>query len=206
MLRKILAGLSALVLAAALFAAPIARSANLPYFSGPNCAEASQLQACLNQLIQTLNPGVAGLVLSIPGPTASTATTAEQTFVSAAIPTNTLLQPGQSLRLTCAGNTASNGNTKSAKLYLGAFAVTTGNFTTSAETWKLELLVTLAATPTNSVGVGDGLINTTVVAPTVTNDLTDNFAAALTAKCTGTQGSASASDMTQDVFLIEQVK
>jgi hypothetical protein len=201
MLRKILAGLSALAVTAT-----IAWSATLPYFSGPNCAEGSQLQACLNGLIQTINPGVAGLVLSIPGPTSSTGTTAEQTLVSATIPTNTIVTPGQSLRITCAGNTAANGNTKAAKLYLGTFSVSTGNFTTSAETWKLELLVTMAATPSNTVGVADGLINTTVVAPVVTNNLTDLYTGALTAKCTATQGTASAADVVQDVFLIEQVK
>ena len=208
MLRKILAGLSALVVIAALAvpATRSARSASLPYFSGPNCAEGSQLLACLNQLIQKINPGVAGLVLSIPGPTNSTATTVEQTLASATIPTNTIQSPGQSLRLTCAGNTAATSTNKTVHLYLGAFEVSSGTMSTSAETWELDMVVTMAATPTNTVGVGKGLSNTTAIAPVVTNNVTDNFATALTAKCTVTQGTASANDTVQDVFLIEQVK
>ena len=204
-MRKLLSALVAVT-----FSAGIAAAAFIPLLSGSAqlaCQEPSQSAYCANQLIQTMNSYL-GLVAVLPGPIASTATTAEQTLATTSLPPNTLSVPGQTLRLKCGGATAANGNTKSAKLYFGTGAsISTGNFTASAAAWELELIVTDAAiTQPNSVYVGRGTESTTVVAPVAGNNVTDNLTTAITAKCTVTQGTASAADLTLEDFVIEQVK
>lgn len=198
-MRKLLSTVAAIVMAGG-----VAYAANVPLFTG--IADPGNIPGILNQVIQSINTNAPGIVAVQPGPVASIATTVEQNLASAALPAGVIGAPGQTLRLRCGGLSGSNGNTKAATLYYGTSKITTGNFTSSAETWILELLVTNAGTQPDSTFIGQGAINTTVVAPVASNNTTDNLATSLTAKCTATQGTASAADMTLETFLVEQVK
>lgn len=208
-------------LVAVLFSGGIAAAAFIPFLTpnspaGIACSEPSQSLYCYNQIIGTVNSYL-GLVGALPGPQATTATTAEQTLATTVIPPGTLSVPGQTLRLRCGGTTAGNVDLKAAKLYFGTGAtVSTGNFGNNftggvGTSYELELLVTAVTATANSVYIGRGSITgaasvATAVNPTVGNDLTDNLSNGVTVKCTATLGLASAGDLTQQLFLIEQVK
>ena len=199
-------------LVAVLFSGGIAAAAFIPFLTpnspaGIACSEPSQSLYCYNQIIGQVN-GFLGLVAALPGPVASVATTAEQTLATTPLPPGTLTTAGQTLRLKCGGTTASNGNTKSAKLYFGTGAtISTGNFTASGVAWELELIVSAnGLTQPNSQFLGRGSESTTTVAPVAGQNTTDNLSNAVTAKCTVTQGTASAADLTLEDFIIEQVK
>lgn len=213
MLRKILNTVVAACLAVA-GASIASRASNIPLFSGslvPQCEESSQTVSCLNYLIGEINVGVAGWYASQPGPIASAATTNLQNLASLTIPTGTLANSTQSLRLTCSGITASNTHTKAVGLYVGTTVVSTANFAASGAPWRLDLLVTLAqaSPPTSSVYSGLANAGSTAVTPqvlTVGQNTTDSYGGALTAGCETLQGTASASDVTLENFLIEKVQ
>jgi hypothetical protein len=198
-MRKLLSVATAVLLTGA-----VAYAANIPYWS--SIIDPGNLQGSVNGLIQSINSSVGGLVASQVGPIASTATTSEQTLASASIAGGTIGSPGQTLDLRCAGGTPANGDTKAAKLYFGNFSISTGNFTTSGASWELELVVSNGGTQPNVVGFGRGTQNTTVVAPVSTDETADNLSGAVTAKCTVTQGSATAGDMTLEDFVVQSVK
>lgn len=197
-MRKVLATVAAVVMAGG-----IAWASHIPFYTGP--MEAGNLVGILNNLIGQINSST-GFVAAQPGPVNSTATTSEQTFATTVLPGGTLSLPGQTLVIRCAGKTATNGNTKTANLYFGSFEYSTAAMSTSGESWELELTVTAVSSGANSVIYGRGSSGSVVVAPVATNNTTDNLAAGITAKCTGTQGSASAADMTMENFVIWQEK
>jgi hypothetical protein len=202
-MRKLLSTVSA-VLMATVISGSVAWSFGLPFFSA---LQSSNVLEGLNTLISRINANY-GMVAALPGPIASTATTAEQTFATTSIPTGSFTGAGQTMIIRCAGITASDTNNKTAHLYFGGFEYSTATMSTINENWELELTVTQAtATATaNSVAYGRGTTGTTVVAPLATNDTTDNLAYGNTVKCTGTQGTASAADMTMDNFIVFQEK
>lgn len=181
-------------------------AANVPLQTNAAFNEPSQILSTVNSVLQVINTNVSGVVAVQVGPINSTATTAEQTLATFTIPAGTLASPGQSLRLMCSGGSGSNTNQKTMHLYYGTTEISSAAFSTSAETWNLQLFVTNAGTQPNSVATGYGFTNTTAVAPIATNNLTDNLSTALVAKCTVTQGTASASDITLYDFVAEQVK
>jgi len=191
--------------AAIFMAGGIAYATNVPLITGP--VDVGAMPSVLNNLIQSINSNVGGLVGVQVGPINSTATTAEQTLASFSVPANTIGTPGQTLELYCGGLTGSNTNNKTAHLYYGTTELSTGTMSTSAETWYLQMLVTNASkTQPNSVATGFGMTNTTGVAPIATNNTTDDLTTALTAKCTVTQGTSSASDTTLETFIVRTVK
>jgi hypothetical protein len=202
-MRKLLSTVSA-VLMATCIAGGSAWAFGLPLFTA---LQPSNVLEGLNTLITRIN-STYGMVAALPGPVASTATTAEQIFASTYIPTGAFNGAGQTMIIRCAGVTGADGNNKTGHLYFGAFEYSTATMSTSGESWELELTVTQAtATATaNSVAYGRGTTNTTVVAPVATNDLTDNIANGVLVKCTGTQGTASAADMTMEDFIVFQEK
>lgn len=200
-MRKLLSACLALLLAGG-----IAFATNIPLYKGP--IQPGNLLDALNNLVLQINADTPGLSQFIAGPISSTATTLEQTLASTTIPAAQIVSAGQGLRLRCAGTTAADTNTKTVHLYFGNFEYSSAAFSTSAENWDLEILINAAATPAtaDSVGVGHGTTGTTVVAPVATNDTADNWQNAIAAKCTVTQGNASANDTTLETFLIEQIK
>lgn len=190
-----------------------AKAGTIPLLSGAaalNCQEPSQTVACANNFVNQLN-SYFGLSAVQVGPINSTATTNEQILSQTPIAPGTLIATGQSLKIHCGGTTGADTNTKTVKLYFGAASITTPAMTTSGINWEMELLVTLAATP-NTVILGRGSIGgglgsfAALVTPIATNDTFDNLSAAVTAKCTTTQGTASANDTVLEDFMIELVK
>ena len=188
-------------LAAGALAFGVASATSIPYYTA---IQPSNIVSAFNDLIARINSST-GLVASLPGPIASLGQTAEQSFASTPLPPTTLTLPGQTLIIRCAGLTGSNGNTKTAHLYFGAFEYSTAAMSTSGESWELELTVQAATTTPNFVIYGRGTTNTTVVAPVATND-TELMSNSPVVKCTGTQGTASAADMTMENFVIFQEK
>ena len=197
-MKKILSTLAAVLLSGA-----ISYASNIPNFSG--ASEPSQIFSYLNQLIGSIQSGVNGLVANGSGAVASTGTSSEQTLVTTPIAANTLVRAGQALRLRCAGNHAANTDSAVVKLYFGTSSITTPAMASSAETYDIELLVTYNASATSSVYAGRGSVNTTVVAPVSGTNTTDDMTTALTAKCTTTT-TATAADITNQLFTVEQIK
>lgn len=193
-----------LTVAALLASTALAGAAYLPAVTGPQ--DPSQINATINQLQQNINNGVNGLIGAFTTTTNSTATTAEQTLASISVPANTLLQNGQTLRLRCSGVVGSTAaHSATIKLYYGTSSISSGSGNGGAS-YDLSLQVTYDASATAGKFVGTGLFGATVVTPVATSNTTDDMRTALTAKCTTTQNTASASDTTLMNFLVEQVK
>jgi hypothetical protein len=202
-MRKLLSTITA-ALTASCIAGGVAFSFGIPLISGP--IQPASLLEGLNYIINNAK-AYYGMVAALPGPIASTATTAEQVFATTVIPTGSFTGPGQTLIIRCAGITANNAHTKAANLYFGAEEISATSIGTN-NSWELEMTVTQAtATATaNSVIFARGTQGTTVVAPVATNDTSDNLSTGITTKCTGTQGTASAADMTMEDFIVFQEK
>jgi hypothetical protein len=200
-MRKLLYGLTGLLLAGG-----IALSANIPLFKE---VQPSSLVSALNSLIVNINTQTAGLNSFIAGPITSVAgLTTPQTLAQSAIPAGIFSTAGQSLRITCGGTSGANNDAKTVGIKWGSVTISSASFSTSGETWQLHLLITAATNPVtaNTVYIGDGTINTTVIAPVSGNDTTDNPAAnAVTASCNAATA-GTASDITLENFLVEQVK
>ena len=201
-MKKILATLAAVVLSGA-----IAAASSISNFSGPS--EPSQIFGYLNQLIASIYSGVNGVIASQIGVTASTATTTEQTLATTTIPANTINRAGQALRLRCSGVTANTSHASTTvKLYYGTSAITSTSTTLVGQSWDLNLQVASSggATSTTSEFVGMTLINSAPGVMVATSNAVDDLSTALTAKCTTTQGTASAGDVILHSFIVEQVK
>lgn len=205
-MRKLLSGLVAVI-----FSAGIAAAAFIPLLApnsptGIACSEPSQSLYCYNQVVGQVNAFL-GLVAAQPGPVAATATSGEQSLATTTIPGGTLNAAGQSLRLRCAGTTAANTDAKLMRLYFGNAAISTGAIQTSAANWELELVVQYG-TATSVPYFGRGSYGSAItVSPISFDDVSDNLANAITAKCTSTQSNSSvAGEVTEQVFMIEQVK
>lgn len=202
-MRKLLLGSAAVLLTGA-----IAYGANFQLAPSGFVAEPSQIIAIINTLIQQLNANGTGVVASQTGPTTSIATTVVQTFATTPIPSGTLNQPGQTLRLKCWGSTPANTDTKWVGLTFGSTTVTSGAFTQSAAPWSLDLTITSVTTTANYVAQGQGLVGTTIATnSTFSRQVTsDNLGVANTASCTGQQGTSIAADILMLGFTVEQVK
>lgn len=210
MLRKITIAALAVFLTTAAWVS--LRASNIPLISGTTspsavaCSEASQEIACLNNLINQINSGVAGYYAAILAPVAASATSTEQTLASVAVPTGAIASPGQALRLRCSGISAANVSAKTIKLYWGNNVYSSGSFAGSASGWDLEMLV-IAATTTNTISTARGTQATTVIAPVASTDFNtvDQINGPVTVKCTGTTD-GTASEVTLETLYIEQVK
>lgn len=183
---------------------PAAHAANLPLFTGP--LEAGNLVGILNTLTQRVNSGVGGLLNAQTGAVATGAGTSEQILQQYVAPASTLSAAGQGLRITCWGTTGANTNVKTRKLYFGAAVITTAAEAANAQNWRLELVVMRTGAATQSI-VGQGLAGTGGVTPlSYINQGTIDLTAAVTVKCTGTDGTDSAADITANGMLVELIK
>ena len=200
MLKKLLA-----TAAAVMFSGALAFSANLPLITGPT--PAADLQKFLNQVIQSVNTGVGGLQNAQTGATSTTATTAEVTLQSYTLPANTLSTAGQSLRITCWGQTASDSNNKTMKLYFGSTAVSTVAAGSVGQSWWLDMIVMRTAAATQAT-LQRGFAGTGSVTPiaVVASAGAETLTSGVLIKCTGTNGTASASDITANGMIVESVK
>ncbi len=180
--------------------------ANLSLLSGPQYSEPSQILATVNTLIRNINAGVGGLINAQTAAVATATGTSEQTLQTYTMPANQLASAGQAVRIRCWGTTGANGNSKTRKLYFGASVITTATEAANAQNWVLELVVMRTGAATQSVS-GTGLAGTAGVTPlSYINQGTDNLAASVLIKCTGTDATSSASDITANGMLVEQIK
>lgn len=198
-------------LVAVLFSGGIAAAAFIPLWTpttnpGQACIESSQSLYCYNQIFGIVNSYL-GLVAAQPGPVASAATSAEQVLATTTIPGGTLNTPGQELHLRCAGTSSATTDARLVRLYFGSAAISTGVFQGSAVNWELELIVQYGATAGSIPYIGRGSYGPAVtVSPISFNDVSDNLANGIVAKCTGTQSMPTAGELTEEVFSIDQVK
>ena len=178
----------------------IAFAANISLVTGAQAP--SQIQAYLNNLIQTLNTTVSRIGVGSIG-VASSATSGEQTLYQYTLPANLLANAGDSVRISCSGVTATNGDNKAMKLYFGAAAITTPTAGTSNKGWRLQMNV-MRRTASGQAVDSWGLVDTTAVTP-ANADGGEDLTAAITIKCTTTTA-GTASDVTGKSFLVEAVR
>lgn len=181
------------------------RAANLPLLTGP--LEPSQTLGTLNQLIQSINTGVGGLLNAQTGVVATGAGTAEQVLQTYTMPANTLSVAGQGVIVMCPWTTAATANNKTVKLYFGASVATTPTQAANAQAGFLKLTVFRTAAAAQIV-VGEGVAGTgslTPVAVTVTSG-TDDLTAGVVIKCTGTDGTDAAGDISTKGMITRLVK
>lgn len=196
--------LAALAAASALALLGVAHAANLPLQTGPT--DPPTLLAPMNQLVQSINAGVGGLLNAQTAAVSTGTGTSEQTLQTYTLPANTLTAAGQSLRIKCWGTTGATANNKTRKLYFGASVITTATEAANAQNWTMTLFVMRTGSATQAVE-GSGLAGTGGVTPiSYVNQGTDDFTTALTIKCTGTDGTSAASDITANGMTVELIK
>ena len=198
---RILAATAAIAMSGAL-----ALAANLPLLSGPNYSDPSQVLGTVNTVIQNINSGVGGLLNAQTAAVATGTGTAEQVLQTYTMPANQLSSAGQAVRVRCWGTTGATANNKTRKLYFGASVITTATEAANAQNWVLELVVMRTAAAAQSVS-GTGLAGTAGVTPiSYINQGTDDLTAAVVIKCTGTDATSAAADITANGMLVEQIK
>lgn len=211
MYKKLLATVSAIALSGA-----IAFGANLPLITGP--VPAADIQSFLNQLIQSINTGVGGLINAQTAAVAASATNIEQTLQTYTLPGGTLSTAGQAVRVTCWGTTTAEATnaTKTVKLYFGGTSFGTPALAvTSAQgfNWSLSYLAMRRSATTEGfdgtaqVGAQTTASVITMPLPSVT-DAAETLANNIVIKCTGTNGNAvpGASSITANGMITELVK
>ncbi len=183
----------------------IAIAANLPLITTP--IPASDIQAALNSLIRSINSGVGGLINAQTAAVSTTATTVETTLQQFSVPANTLSTAGQSLRATCWGTTGADSNNKTVKLYFGSSVISTGAYGGNAQSWWLDFMV-MRRTATTQGLIMRGTAGTGSLTPVavLSADGAETLTAAVLIKCTGTNGTASASDITAQGLIVESIK
>lgn len=183
-----------------------ARAANISLLSGPNYSDPSQILGTANAVIQAVNTGVGGLINAQTAAVATGTGTAEQVLQTYTMPANQLASAGQAVRVRCWGTTGATANNKTRKLYFGASVISTATEAANAQNWVLELVAMRTAAATQSVS-GTGLAGTAGVTPlSYVNQGTDDLTAGVVIKCTGTDGTSAASDITANGMLVEQIK
>lgn len=197
MLKRIL-----VVAAAMLSAAGLAAASNISLLSGPQ--DPSQLLATVNSLIQSINFGVNGRLTAVVTPAGNT-TSIEQTLMTYTLPANRIAATGDAVRIRCWGNTASNSDVKTLKVYFGtsSFSSATAGGAPNNKAFDADFLVVRSGAATQTI---TGRIGFDLTTTTWQNSTTgaDSWAANQTIKCTST--SSAASDMTIQGMFVEQVK
>lgn len=121
------------------------------------------------------------------------------------VPPNTLGVNGQSLRYTCYGVVAANGNTKQMRLYFGATVMAdTSAIALNNGTWRLDATVTRTS-PTAQKFVSNVSSNNNGVLPFLLSSgaASETLTGSVTMKVTGQNGAASAGDITVKGCLTE---
>lgn len=194
-LRTILASVAAILVTGA-----ISYSAQIPLLTGPNCSESSQQLNCLNQLIQSVNGGVSGIVNNNQTTASGTQTTAEVTLQSFSLPAN-FVTNGQELEIECWGLTGATSTRKTMKIYFGTTSVSTGITNASGKAFRLNMKVNRTGAATENVGTIANLDSTS--STNYTYGATDSFATAQTIKCTGQAESNIAGEMSVGGMIVK---
>ncbi len=197
MLKRIFTGTVALV-----FAAGLAAASNISLLSGPQ--DPSQLLATVNTLIQSINFGVNGRLTAVVSQAGNT-TTAEQTLSTYTLPANRIAATGDAVKIRCWGNTASNVDLKTIKIYFGttSFSSASAGGAPNNKAFDAEMLVVRSGAATQQIV---GRIGFDLTLNTLQNSAAgaDSWAANQTIKCTGT--GAGNGDITVTGMYVEQVK
>jgi hypothetical protein len=199
-------------IAAVVLAGGIAWSANIPLTTG--IFEPSQLQSIINALTQNINANSPGLVASFTSNIAVIATTTIYNMFAVSIPANTVTQAGQGVRVRCYGYTAQNTDTKTVTISFGEGPTytatnTSSSMATNGLSWDLDLLVTWNASASSWNWMSHAFVqgaSPTVLASSFNDTLSSGFTSPQTARCAGTQGSATAGDIVGVGFSVETVK
>lgn len=196
MLKRFLIGLFALGCASAL-----AFAGNISLLTGPQ--PAGDLSSILNGLIRTIDASfgrIGGASTAV-----STGTgTAEQTLLQFTLPGGTLVNAGDSVRISCWGTMATDTDNKSVKLYFGSSSIGTPVAATNGKGWRLQMTVMRRTATTQAID-STGQVDTTLVTP-VNTDGAETLANASLIKCTGTDGTDSAGDITAQGLLVEAIR
>ncbi len=200
-MRKLFAAMVAVLLLAL---SPSVYAANIPLFTGATgggCSEASQLVPCLNQTIQAVNVGVAGLLGSSPTQ-ATTTGTSIQTLGTVTIPGGTLATPGQSIRIKCFGTGTSTGTNTLTVQVGSATAFAVAGAATTAGVFTADVFVMKTGASTQQIW-SQGQFNATLTTPTEQpGTLTDT--AGINVTCSGT--STTTGQFTLNGMVVEQIK
>jgi hypothetical protein len=186
-------------------------AANISLYTGPGGANPTADfpvgLGTVNQLVQAVNGGTAGLLNAQTASVGTGADTTEDVLQTYTLPANTLSAAGQSLRITCGWTTGATANNKTVKLYFGASVITTPTQAANAQTGRLSLIVMRTAAATQKV-FGSGMAGTGSITPVAEyyNAGTDNLAAGVVIKCTGTNGTAAANDIVANAMITEMIK
>lgn len=178
----------------------IAFGANISLISGAQ--DPSQLQAVVNNLIQTLNTTVSRIGVASTA-VDSAATSAEQTLFQYTLPASLLANAGDSIRIGCWGTTATNGDNKAMKLYFGSASIATPTAATSNKGWRLQMNV-MRRTAGGQAVDSWGLVDTTAVTPS-NADGAETLTSSVLIKCTTTTA-GTAADVTGKGMLVEAIR
>ncbi len=135
-----------------------------PLVSGAQ--DPSQLNATLNQTINTINTTGNGL-LYVNGTSTTNSGTSEATLFTYTLPGGYLASNGQSLRVRCYVGTAATADNKTLLLYFGASSITTAAAANNAGGGWLEYTVTRTGAATQSLS-GNGQFGAAGVTPIIT--------------------------------------
>lgn len=120
--------------------------------------------------------------------------TTEDTLGSFTLPPNSFDQAGRMLWLYAFGSFANNAHSKTAKLYFGALALSSGAITTANIGWALELLVCKTGAGTQ-IAQGQIINGTTHGGVTLPLAGSETDTAGILIKATGQTGTAAAGDV-----------
>jgi len=145
--------------------------------------------------------GLSGSLFQLTAPVSTGTGTSEQVLGTYSLPASSLDIVGRKIHIFASFLAANNANTKSAKLYFGASAITVAAVTVSAATvvvLECEVLKTGASTQ-NVTCYGQ---NGSAIVPNVFVAGTDTDTAAIVIKATATDATSSAADMILEDFQI----
>jgi len=134
----------------------------------------------------------------------NTATTSEVTLYSYNIPANTLDTNGETIKASCYGLTAANGNNKVVKLCIGGLCTSSGTITDNNKGWSAEMTVGRVSTDVQ-LQYGKNEHNGTWAAPFLSSNSQDD-GATIEVKCVGqSPTSGAANDVKAYGFTVEQL-
>lgn len=134
---------------------------------------------------------------------ATTAVTTEETLITYTLPANTLNANGKGVRIRVTGQTANNANTKTIRLYFGSTVLMSNDITTTpnSQSWEFDAMVIRTSSTTEKC-ISRGTVATASQTTTYTG-AGEDVTATIVIKVTGQNGTASASDITAQMLMVE---
>ena len=184
--------------------------ANLPHFSEAVLNNINNFTGSWSKFFQELKLRIGADKEYSLGGTLAVNTTAvgnvdggEDNLITYSMEKNTLLNLGDFIEIEAFGTFANNTNSKTVKLYLGTTVVFSVVGTTAFQNvdWHLKSTIIRTTATTQKI------ISTITVSGALATDYVEaaeDFATALTIKCTGTSGSAATDDIIQKGLIIKQ--